>query len=89
MPLKTTGRHGWVAFQSGVRFSMRDENGKTLLVTVDADVLDFFEPEIADGDVQCFLRHRERIERLASRLYDGRQFEHDEITITYGDLRNL
>ena len=58
MPLKTTGQHGWVAFQSGVRFSMRVENGKTLLVTVDADVLDFFEPEIADGDVQCFLRHR-------------------------------
>ena len=90
MTLKSTGEGGFVSFDAGVKFCMRDEAGRSVLVAVEADVLDFFENEIRDDDVACFRRHRAAIERIASGLYDGGAIEEDgRIIVTYPDLRRL
>jgi hypothetical protein len=89
MPLKSSGPNGWVSFEIGVKLTMFDEDGRTILVAVDSDVLDFFEPHILDDDVACFRRHREKIERVASALYDAGLWEDGRVRVMYGDLRRL
>ena len=89
MSLKSTGALGLVCFDAGVKFCMRDEAGRSVLVAIESEVLDFFEGEIRDDDVACFRRHRAPIERIASGLYDGGALEDGRIFVTYPDLRRL
>jgi hypothetical protein len=90
MPLQSSGPKGRVVFEIGVKFDMVDPDRKrTICVALQSDVLDFFESAIRDDDVACFLRHRERIERIASDLYDGGLYENGRVLVCYSDLRNL
>lgn len=89
MPLKSNGPSGWVRFDSGVKFTMNNETGKTVLIAVESEVLDFFEHKRPDEDVACFYRFRDRIERIASGLYDGGACEDGLVAVTYGALRSL
>lgn len=89
MPLKSTGANGWVSFEIGVKFVMLDERGTTVLIAVDSDVLDFFETPILDDDVACFKRQRDKIERVASALYDAGLMEDGRVRVMYSDLRRL
>jgi hypothetical protein len=89
MPLKSSGPNGWVSFEIGVKLVMLDESGRTVLIAVDSDVLDFFENPILDDDVACFKRHRDKIERVASALYDAGLIEDGRIRVMYSDLRRL
>jgi hypothetical protein len=89
MPLRSSGPDGWVSFAIGVKLVMLDERDKTVLIAIDSDVLDFFESPIPDDDVACFKRHRGKIERVASALYDAGLVEDGGVRVTYGDLRRL
>ncbi|WP_158811882.1 DUF1488 family protein [Beijerinckia sp. L45] len=87
--MRSSGPSGWVSFEIGVKLVMFDEEGKTVLIAVDSEVLDFFENPILDDDVACFKRHRDKIERVASALYDAGLMEDGRVRVTYGDLRRL